>query len=110
LKRRLAMSHEIIIEMAIKRREVFNNLNEYLQTIKEVVKKIDDKAELYLFGSVAEKRYAYSSDIDVLILTVAEPARVHLELWKAGIRDPFEVHVQSPEKAKLYASNFVKIT
>jgi len=104
------MSHEIIIEMAIKRREAFNNLNEYLQTIKDVVKKIDDEAELYLFGSVAEKRYAYSSDIDVLILTAAESARVHLDLWKAGIRDPFEVHVQPPEKAKLFASNLVKIT
>jgi len=33
------MSHEIIIEMAIKRREAFNNLNEYLQTIKDVIKK-----------------------------------------------------------------------
>lgn len=104
------MSHEIIIEMAIKRREAFNNLNEYLQTIKNVVKKIDDGAELYLFGSVAEKRYAYSSDIDVLILTVAESAKVYLELWKAGIRDPFEVHVQPPEKTKLFTSNLVKIT
>jgi len=104
------MSHEIIIEMAIKRREVFNNLNEYLQTIKDVVKKIDNRAELYLFGSVAEKRYAYSSDIDVLILTEAESAKVYLELWKAGIRDPFEVHVQPLEKARLFTSNLVKIT
>lgn len=104
------MSHEIIIEMAIHRREVFRNLNGYLQTIKGVVKKMDNNAELYLFGSVAEKRATYSSDIDVLILTTAEPARVHLELWKAGIRDPFEVHVQPPEKASLFTSNLVKLT
>jgi len=103
------MSHEIIIEMAIKRREVFDNLDGYLRTIKDVISKIDDSAELYLFGSVAEKRHAYSSDIDVLILTVAESARVHLELWKAGIRDPFEVHVQTPEDARLFTSNLVKI-
>jgi len=46
----------------------------------------------------------------VLILTVAESAKVYLELWKAGIRDPFEVHVQPPEKARLFTSNLVKIT
>ncbi|MEM2884651.1 MAG: nucleotidyltransferase domain-containing protein [Thermoproteota archaeon] len=103
------MSHEIIIEMAMKRREAFDNLKEYLKTIKGVVEKLDDKAELYLFGSVPEKRYAYSSDVDVLVLTTAEPAKVHLELWKAGIREPFEIHVHPPEKAGLFGSKLVKV-
>ena len=57
---------------------------------------------MFLFGSAAEKRYTYGSDIDVLIITKKEAARVHYELWKAGIKDPFEIHVQPPEKLHLY--------
>jgi len=46
---------------------------------------MDPHAEAYLFGSVAENRHTYSSDLDVLILTRTEPAKVHVELWKAGV-------------------------
>jgi len=95
--------------MAIRRREVFDNLREYLQIIKEVVRKLDGRAEFYIFGSVAENMCTYSSDIDVLIVTNLEPGNVHLELWKAGIRDPFEIHVQPPEKAQLYTSKLIKM-
>lgn len=98
------MSHKILVETAIKRREIFKKLNKYLGIIKETVRKIDPKAEVYMFGSVAEKNYNYSSDIDVLVITRAHPANVHLELWKAGIKDPFEIHVQPPEKAMFYKS------
>jgi len=90
------------VKTALKRREAFRNLEKNLQTIKETVRKLDPHVEVYLFGSTAEKRYTYSSDIDVLIITEKEPARVHYELWKAGIRDPFEIHVQPAEKLHLY--------
>ena len=96
------MSHKILVETALKRRETFRNLAEHLETIKRTVRKLDPKAEIFLFGSVAKKNYNYSSDIDILIITRLHPAEVHLELWKAGIRDPFEVHVYSPEKAVFY--------
>jgi hypothetical protein len=96
------MSHETILKTALKRREAFRNLGKNLRTIKETVKKLDPHVEVYLFGSTAEKRHTYSSDIDVLIITKKEPAGVHYELWKAGIRDPFEIHVQPPEKLHLY--------
>jgi predicted nucleotidyltransferase len=96
------MSNEIIVKAALKRREVFGNLEENLRTIKETVRKLDPHAEVYLFGSAAERRHTYSSDIDVLIITKKEPARVHYELWKAGIKDPFEIHVQPPQNLHLY--------
>ncbi len=96
------MSHELIVEEAIRRQRIFNNLKEYLQTIKMTVRKMDPEAEVYLFGSVAENRYTYSSDIDILIVTRMEPAKVHLELWKTGIKDPFEIHVQPPEGLNPY--------
>jgi len=96
------MSHEILVKTALKRREAFRNLAEHLETIKKTVRKLDPNAEIFIFGSVAEKNYNYSSDIDILIITKMHPAIVHLELWKAGIRDPFEIHVHSPEKFAFY--------
>jgi len=96
------MSHEILIKNALKRQEAFKNLKKNLQTIKETVKKLDPNAEVYLFGSVAEKKYNYSSDIDILIITKLKPAKIHAELWNSGIKQPFEIHVQPKEKAHFY--------
>jgi predicted nucleotidyltransferase len=62
------MSHEILVKAALKRQEVFKNLAEHLETIKRTVHKLDPKAEIFIFGSVAEKNYNYSSDIDILEL------------------------------------------
>jgi len=90
------------VKTALRRQEVFKNLGKHLQTIKETARKLDPDAETYLFGSVVENEYTYSSDIDVLIVTKLEPARMNLELWKAGIKEPFEVHVQPPEKVDSY--------
>jgi predicted nucleotidyltransferase len=96
------MSHEILLRTALRRREAFRRLTEHLDAIKKTIHKLDPKAEVFIFGSVAEGRYNYSSDIDILIVTGVNPANVHYELWRAGIRDPFEIHVQTPEKAVFY--------
>ena len=95
------MSHEILVKTALKRQEAFRNLAKHLETIKKTVNNLDPEAETYMFGSVAEKKHNYSSDIDILIITKLHPAKIHSELWKAGIKDPFEIHVQPPEKLHL---------
>lgn len=94
----------------MKRRKVFKDLGKHLQTIREAVLKLDPNAETYLFGSVAENRHTYSSDVDILVVSDLEPARIHLELWKAGIREPFQVHVQPPERADLYRKRAKLVT
>jgi hypothetical protein len=96
------MSHEKLIKNALKKQEAFKNLKKNLQTITETVKKLDPTVEVYLFGSVAEKKHNYSSDIDILIITKLEPAKIHAELWNAGIKEPFEIHIQPKEKAYFY--------
>jgi hypothetical protein len=96
------MSHEKLIKNALKKQEAFKNLKKNLQTITETVKKLDPTVEVYLFGSVAEKKHNYSSDIDILIITRLEPAKIHAELWKVGIKEPFEIHIQPKEKAYFY--------
>ena len=105
------MSHEILVKTALRRREAFKRLAENLDVIKRTVHKLDPEAEIFIFGSVAENRYNYSSDIDVLIITRIHPATVNFELWKAGIKDPFEVHVHPPQKLAFYEkrATFIKV-
>src|SRR3990170_8387090 len=96
------MSHEILVKTALERQEAFKNLAKHLKTIKKTVNELDPQAEVYLFGSVAEKKHNYSSDIDILIITKLHPAKIHAELWKVGIKEPFEIHVHSPEEAAFF--------
>jgi hypothetical protein len=98
----LKTSFKLLIEEARKRHHVLNNLQSYLDIIKKTVKNLDPDADIYLFGSVATNTHIYSSDIDVLILTHMEPAKIHFHLWKKGIKEPFQVHVQPPEKIDQY--------
>ena len=95
-------SEELLVKEAKRRAEVFRNLNRYLRILASVVEQIVDKAEIYLFGSVAEGRHLLSSDIDVLVVTDKPPAEVLKKLWEAGIKDPFEIHVATKEHLKLY--------
>jgi predicted nucleotidyltransferase len=96
------MSNEILVKTALKRQEAFRNLAKHLKIIKETVYKLDPEAETYMFGSVAEKKHNYSSDIDILIITNLHPAEIHSELWKAGVKEPFEIHVHTPKEATSY--------
>jgi len=98
------LSHELLVKEALRRQEVFKNLDKYLEVIKSTVIKLEEDAQVYLFGSVAEGEHLYSSDIDVLVVTSLDPAVVISELWKNGIKDPFEIHVCSPENLALYKS------
>jgi predicted nucleotidyltransferase len=87
----------------------FKRLAENLDVIKRTVHKLDPEAEIFIFGSVAENRCNYSSDIDVLIITRIHPATAHFELWKAGVKDPFEVHVHPQEKLAFYEKRAILI-
>jgi len=96
------MSNKVLVEAALERQRVFKSLGKYLDVVKKTVSRLDPCAEVYLFGSVAENNYTFSSDIDVLVVTSVEPARVHMELWKSGVKEPFEIHVQPPDKVDFY--------
>ncbi|MGC9152215.1 MAG: nucleotidyltransferase domain-containing protein [Vulcanisaeta sp.] len=96
------MDYDPLIEDARRRQDIFKNLDKYLRIIKDVVKSIDPNAEVYLFGSVAEGRFALSSDVDVLVVTNADPGIILEKLWRAGIGPSFEVHVRTPDKLVHY--------
>jgi predicted nucleotidyltransferase len=71
--------------------------------LAEVVTSLDPEAEVYLFGSVAEGRHLYSSDVDVLIVTERlSPGEVIAALKEEGFDDPFEIHVVDRSMLELY--------
>ncbi|MEM4912644.1 MAG: nucleotidyltransferase domain-containing protein [Desulfurococcaceae archaeon] len=96
------MSEKLLVKLAKHRAEVFRNLEHYLKVIVKAVKELDEKAEVYFFGSVAEGTYTLSSDIDVLVVTDQSPENVLMKLWEKGIKDPFEVHIIRREMLDLY--------
>ncbi|MEM4863234.1 MAG: nucleotidyltransferase domain-containing protein [Candidatus Nezhaarchaeales archaeon] len=96
------MSEKLLVKLAKHRAEVFRNLEHYLKVIVKAVKELDENAEVYLFGSVAEGTYTLSSDIDVLVVTDQSPENVLVKLWEKGIKDPFEVHIIRREMLDLY--------
>lgn len=87
------MSGRLLVKEAKRRAEIHRNLKHYFRVILDAVGEIDDSAEVYLFGSVAEGTHTYSSDIDVLVITDRKPEEVISKLWSKGIEDPFEIHV-----------------
>ncbi|MEM2007479.1 MAG: nucleotidyltransferase domain-containing protein [Sulfolobales archaeon] len=105
------MSERLLVKLARHRAEVFRNLKHYLKVAVEAVKELDEDAEVYLFGSVAEGTYTLSSDVDVLVVTDRPPEEVLVKLWERGIKDPFEVHVVKREMLDLYKrrSELVKV-
>jgi len=101
-----------MIELALRRQKVFRYLKKHLKKIRGFVSRVDPKARVYLFGSAAEGKYVLSSDIEILIVTREDPAKMHAELWKNGVKEPFEVHIQPPENAHLYLKRgkFIEIS
>jgi len=96
----------LLVREAEKRAEVFRNLPNYLKELKKFCRKVDKKCKVFIFGSVAEKKHALISDIDVLILTSLKPSLVISKLRNAGFDEPFEFHVVDKKMFKLY-KNFV---
>jgi Nucleotidyltransferase domain. len=91
------------VKEALRRREIFDNLGEYLVKIKELIKQIDENARVFLFGSVAKGNWTYSSDIDILIVTEKKASFVLSELFKKGFSEPFEFHVIDDKWLEWYA-------
>ncbi len=102
---------DLLVREARRRRRVFEELDEYLERIVRAVRKADPRAEVYLFGSVADGSYTYSSDIDVLVVTHEKPEKIIALLWEHGIEDPFEIHVVGPESIHRYKarSRLIKV-
>lgn len=90
------------IKEVLRRKEIFDNLDQYLKEVKKAVQEIDDKARMFLFGSVARGNWTYSSDIDILVVSEKRPGEIIYRLYKKGFSDPFEFHIIKSEKLQWY--------
>jgi len=86
-------SRDLFVEEAKRRAEIFRNLGRRLRAIAGMVRELDNEAEVYLFGSVAEGKHMLSSDIDILVVTNRKPGETLATLWSKGVKEPFEMHV-----------------
>lgn len=89
--------------------ESLKNYKEVARKVKEVVRRIDPEAEVYVFGSVVKGRYTAASDIDVLIVTkkVGYRYRMMVEVYRK-VKAPVELHVTTPEKLSSWYRRFIK--
>ena len=94
--------YDYLVAEALERRKILQNLDAYLKRLKELVLKVDPKAELYVFGSVAEGKYNYSSDVDVLVVSEANRLEVLEALAKEDFTKVFDVHVRRPKDVSWY--------
>ena len=70
---------------------------------------MDPEAEVFLFGSVAEGKYVFSSDIDILIITkkTDQKYNIMVEAYKT-INAPIELHITTNEKFEKWYKKFIK--
>jgi len=94
--------YEYLISEALERRQIFSNLKTYLEKLKEMVLKVDPRAEVYVFGSVAEDRYNYSSDVDILVVTEVDKLKVLEVIVKEEFTKMFEIHIRNHKDATWY--------
>lgn len=96
------LNSQMFAEIAKKRNNVFQHLEDYTERICKLSSEIDPNVEIYIFGSVLKGTNTASSDIDLLIITDSKKNEILKVLFENGIRDPFELHVRNKEESKIY--------
>jgi len=93
----LSKGFDIYIYEGLRIRQVFDNIWEFLSDVKEQILKLFPGAEVYLFGSVARRRYTAGSDIDILVVADVSDweavDRAKAKLRGMFIDTPVEFHI-----------------
>ncbi|MCD6368772.1 MAG: nucleotidyltransferase domain-containing protein [Thermoproteales archaeon] len=89
--------------------EYLQNYMKIARKVKEIVKKVDPNARVYVFGSVVKGKYTAASDIDILVVTekIKEKHRMMVEVYKET-KAPVELHIATPEKFTSWYRRFIK--
>ncbi len=82
---------------------------EVARRVKEIVRRIDPNARVYVFGSVVRGKYTAASDIDILIVTekIEEKYKIMVKVYKE-IKAPIELHITTPQKYATWYKKFIK--
>ena len=100
---------DAVREIAKEEKKYFENYMHYAKLIKRVAEEELGKAEVYVFGSVVEKKHTPASDIDVLVVSENAPksqwerSKIRAKILKSiDVFAPFEIHVVTPREFEWY--------
>ena len=76
--------------------------------VKEIVRKFDPKARVFVFGSVVRGRFTGASDIDILIVTERTNIKyeIMVEVYKS-IDAPLELHIITQKQLDNWYLRFI---
>lgn len=87
-------------ESVERRKWYFENLDKVADMIRNILDKLFNSYEIYLFGSVAEGDHTMASDIDILIVSdevpkqISKRSEVIAKIYNTiGIDAPVEIHL-----------------
>ncbi|MCD6084827.1 MAG: nucleotidyltransferase domain-containing protein [Desulfurococcales archaeon] len=84
------------------------NFMSIAKEVKEMVRKIDPEAEVYVFGSVVSGGWTGASDIDILIVTenISRKYDIMVEVYK-NTEAPVELHIVTPQQFEKWYRRFI---
>ncbi len=90
---------------------VLQYLRDYMRVakhVKEVVKRVDPEARVFVFGSAVTGKYTGASDIDILVITkeLRRKYDIMVEVYRST-EAPVELHVVTEEQFLRWYKRFV---
>ncbi|MCD6348001.1 MAG: nucleotidyltransferase domain-containing protein [Candidatus Korarchaeota archaeon] len=90
---------------------VIDTLRDYrkvAKSVKEIVKRFDPEAEVYVFGSVVRGEYTGASDIDIMVVTERLDIKydIMVEVYRE-VEAPVELHVVSRRQLERWYKRFI---
>ena len=99
---------DFLKEVFEERKKYFENLEEYCEEIKKIIKTLVPGAKIYLFGSIIRNEFSIGlSDIDIAIVSDKfsdrdKKLKIFGILTKRFFYSPFEFHLLTKEQWDFY--------
>lgn len=88
--------------------DMLRNYREVARRVKEIVRRLDSNAEVYVFGSVPRGEFTGASDIDILVVTerLDLKDKMRVDVYRS-IEAPVELHVVSRKQLEKWYKRFI---
>lgn len=88
--------------------DMLKNYRKIAGDVKNIVKKIDVNAEVYVFGSVVRGKYTGASDIDIMIVTdkINLKYEIMTKVYKA-VDAPIQLHIVTKDQLENWYKRFI---
>ena len=89
--------------------DMLRNYREVARRVKEIVRRLDSDAEVYVFGSVPRGEFTGASDIDILVVTerLDLKDKMRVDVYRS-IEAPVELHVVSRKQLEKWYKRFIR--